>query len=199
MIGGFKLLRRVCNIYLIITFALLLCGCTTGSISPAPLPEAVLKLASSSQRPIGLSVKTDINRDIRAYQYAFIVVPLGAVALPSPVEYVSSVLYRELALSGYRPITYPAELASGRNFPLLEVNVEELNISGFDLFVTRRVRATVKLSGKLINREGNIIRSAYSQSVISLYRRYAFKPELEGALMRAVNQAASDLLSKIGI
>lgn len=179
-----------------LTYWLLFCvslsACHQTTLSPEHLPPEVFKLAASGT-PLSVEISVVSDLEQGGTQFALLAFPFGSVSIPDPQLYLEQILYRELALAGFRP-HFHANSAG----PLhLQVELKSLRSTAYDLVFMRRIRASTELSFTLAGDSGAKIVSFDTFESESEYRKYGFEQDLRIVLNKAVRKALSPLLNTL--
>ncbi|MCB0333856.1 MAG: hypothetical protein KDD55_10190 [Bdellovibrionales bacterium] len=171
---------------------LLLFGCHHTTLSPDLLPPEAFRLASSGT-PLSVELVSSDELRVGGTQYALLLLPFGSVSLTEPELYVEQVLYRELALAGFRP-----DFHRQTQLPLdLKVEIEQLRSTAYDFIFVRKIVASAKLSFTLSGDSGTTVLSFDSFESESEYRKYGFEQDLRIVLNRAIQKAFSPLVQSL--
>jgi hypothetical protein len=159
-------------------------SCVRTGLTADPAPRSLSKLAHLNNRPIRLEVEAPQSPISLGHQYLLIVIPFGRITLEEPKKYIFNLVYEDLVLKGFSPVT-----AHGTKREL-RVKLESMNATAYDLLFIRLVRCSVDLD---INFNGLHF---IAQGSASSFRRYGFKPQIEELLKAASKDAMQDMLSK---
>lgn len=169
-----------------------LMGCVTTELASGKTAPEVTRLASLSARKLEVAVEEVEDPHPLGSQFMLLVIPFGRIVLPDPERRVATAIERSLAIRGTRALLVDAPGPGS-----LAVSIEALEISAYDLLVTRRLSGRVRLSGTLIGRDGHPRRHYTSEASESSFRRYGFEPQLEEVLSGALHQAVEELLREL--
>ena len=196
------MISKVFRKTLLLGFLLALCCCAQTTIHGGLLDPQVAKLVNLNQHRLGLRVLlandlTGKNRT-NGHQFVFLFLPLGKVVIEHPDNALFTELYSALTLRGYKVVPALQTQVNSPNFPVLEVTLEQLTLSAYDLFFTRRLACSLTLNAKLWREDGAQLIGSTSINE-SKYRSLGFRPQLEGLLRHSFDQGISDLFVKLGL
>lgn len=175
-----------------LAFLFLLSSCASTTIHRNPLDLKTFELAARGSTPLALQIKAYAEPETSAvgHQFLLVLLPFGSVRFDSPTEYTRSELYRRLAILGYRPMS---SSTTSQNVPTLEVEIQSLSLNAYDLIVTRRVVADVRLRLVLRNALGAEQVSQEVAGHSAQFHRFGFRTELTEALETAFEEALGPL------
>lgn len=163
-------------------------GCTHTPIRRTSIAPAVFELAARNAHPLQVIVTHSLS-ETQGHQYLLVMFPLGRVTVEDPSGEVFSTLYPMLASRGVKPVR-PGDCTA---CPLLSLNLSDLSLSAFDLLVTRRVRARVRLEAALHSASGALLWVTSVGGSSSTLRHYGFAPQLRSALDKALSEALEQI------
>ncbi len=175
-----------------LVFCLFLSACHQTTLSPESLPPEVFKLAATGT-PLSVEISTESDLEQGGTQFALLALPFGSVSISNPQLYLEQILYRELALAGFRPHLHPNSPE-----PLhLQLELKSLRSTAYDLIFMRKVIASAELSFTLAGDSGAKVVSFDSFESESEYRKYGFEQDLRIVLNKAVRKALRPLINTL--
>ena len=178
-----------------------LCSCLRTELEVPYQDSAFNKLKNAPGTPIEVEVSSIETIDNSGNQYLLFAIPFGSVTVSNPSLRVQQSLERNLATRGYSFNQHTqTPRRSRRSKPSIKVSVQELSVTGYDLFLTRNVVARIKLEASLYDSEsGRLISQTHTQVKENIYRSQAFKNELNEVIDLAVNKASTDIIEDFNL
>ena len=166
---------------------ILLCnGCITSNISQNSLEPASIKLAHLQTKTLGLKVTKTID-NYAGHQYLLFIIPFGKVKIKDPVNDIFNITFRELALRGF-------QVAEANN--QLEIEINDLSLSAYDLFLTRNLSSELSISCKLY-RNGKLSKISLQKSTLSRFKSYGFEQQLKSLWQENTQNAIKACLAEL--
>jgi hypothetical protein len=188
--------RNRITLYGMVTFvACAVSGCFSTHLSESSPPPDLDALVESAQVHLPLYVQNPLEGSSHGYQFLLIVLPITRVFPDQLTSLVTTKMTTHAGFGGYGLLS---RLPPGTPTPRLEVSIESVSVNGYDLIVTRRPSASITLRGRLFTAEGTM-RDCQSSGSFSEFARFAFAGDLEGALERATDTAAKELVGCLGL
>lgn len=165
-------------------------GCVRTEISPLTTQPEIARLSALASRQVALEVQLSPDLDERVgSQFTFIFLPIGSVYVPSLADAIKTIATEQLALLGVRA----TPTASTR----LRLTVNQLALSGYDLFFIRRISCRLALSAELLNPNGAPRRFWHTSLQRAATRKAAFEPQLRLLFEETLREALQEILSKV--
>ena len=166
-----------------------LSSCTGACIAPQEIVPQVLKLRSSNSKNIQLNIQSKKDFNPVGHQYLFFVIPFGRISLADTVTSIHNEVYTRLAVLGINV----SNAANSR----LEISIENVQLSAYDLFVIRNIYCEIELKLSVYDSNGALKRTWNQKTGKSAYKALAFHAELEHifrqCLSETINQALVSL------
>ncbi len=172
-----------------------LSGCFSVSLEPVRhLPE-VHRLLAIPTRELRLEIEVPQSTQLVGYQYLLVIVPVTRVYVPHLEREVGTQLAVAAARRGVRlrPATHDVS-ATPKPPPTLRVVVEEVTLSGYDLFFVRRPWGAVTMSGTVELPDGGRRRCQVTHEHGST-ERFAFAEQLSRTLAETLEGASEALFN----
>lgn len=170
-------------------------GCVKTTLTPEALDRPFLSLAAANRNPINIVIVEPEPEFTLGHQFLFPIFPVGRINTSDMGRFLSKAAFQELSLAGYSPQGQSSFTNSGAT---LTINLKKASLSGYDLFLTRRLKCDLSISG--VYQKNGLSRGEYTtQTEVSHYETYAFKSELENVFDECLRQAMSDLLLGLGL
>ena len=184
--------------------SLLLASCTLVALQACfsthlqsfePLPQ-LEQLVESSPTKIALHVQRSDTDSSAGNQFLFFIIPVTRVFPDTTEAIVRSKFITRAGLAGIG-LTTTAE-NSPPVTPRIDVQIDSVAVSGYDLFVVRRPAASISLTATLVTHDGTSRRCSTSASYAT-FARFAFAKQLEQAIEEASDSAAVKALTCLGL
>ena len=94
---------------------------------------------------------------------------------------------------GYNPLPPQGPLKTA----ILKVEITRVRASAYDLIFFRRILCEVGLRATLVSSAGVLLHASESEGRSSSLKAFAFTPQIEWELTKAVNAASENLLSQL--
>lgn len=178
--------------FLNLLILLLLSGCAVTYLDGPTIGANYPRLAAANKRALTVAV-TGSNEELTlGHQYVLFAIPAGIVRAANPAQMVSTALFRTLAEQGFRPTV---SIEPSTTPPDLEVALDNLSVTAYDLFFFRIVNCSVTLKGKLLSNG-----SAFeTRSTLSEPRMLGFKPRLEACIESVLDEGTKKLLYALNV
>jgi hypothetical protein len=180
---------------LAIVLACVLPGCFSTHLVPATESDALIdKLIASTSSNLPLKISFPEAQKSHGFQFIIGIIPFSRIFAEKLPDTLTAKLQFHAAKSGYG-LTQNSSSKSGH---MLSVNVDNLSLNGFDILVIRNPSASVSLTGTIRLASGRS-KVCSAQGSSSHLAKFAFSPQLNHALDLALDSAAKDLLSCLGL
>lgn len=169
-----------------------------------------LIIAASANQPVVTLVLCDtVPERVVGHQFLLVIVPFGSVMLNAPNEQLYHSLFEELTLAGYRPrrgfspiLNSSAIYKAGARRQTtshyqLQVRVERLQLSAYDLLFIRRLKADIELSFDLYDSSGHFRGAWNSKGQRTLWHRFGFNKQLTWLLQQTLRDVASQAAGEL--
>lgn len=170
-------------------------GCVSTKLTPRPIEPPFASLARANRNPINIVIESPGTELSLGHQFLFPIFPVGTISAPEAENFLSQSAFRELSLAGFTPLTDSVRHDAQ---PTLSIALKSASLSGYDLFVTRKIKCSVAVTG-LYSKDRGIPRQFTSEANVSEYETYAFKPELERLFDRCLRESMVRLLDGLGM
>ncbi len=175
----FSLISRASGRFLLLITPLFFTGCFAFYLPDRPVPAEISSTAARLAPSLQFSMTAPTQSDLHTGNQYLLFFPFRRIYLENPAEFFSRKAHVAAALEGKR-IEY-----SERN-PDLELIVEEVSLSAFDLFVTRKIVASITVRASIDDQlsphaltfsesDSDFVRYAFSDSLHSLLERVTLK------------------------
>jgi hypothetical protein len=183
-----SLARRLVSL---VVFGTLLQGCFSARLSSFTPPSHLSELAESAAIQIPMFVTNNTEEQSHGFQFLLGFLPVTRIFPDSLSEMVAA---KMVTHAGFRNFGLVARAPETLAAPRVETFVEDVQINGYDLLVTRRPSASVSLRAVLHTREG-LLRECHGNGSYAEFSRFAFERDLEHALEEAVDLAAQQAIT----
>lgn len=175
----------------------LLSACTTSNLYPTGVKPEVIALANSNTREIIIKVTNSFNLESLGHQYLAILFPMGEIRHESLEQTLMQKLYTELAQRGYRPRIDVVRDYRNMETDELTVDLANIQLTAYDLLMTRKVVSKVKLRGEYDSLRVNIPLTYTISSAYSEYKTMPFQAQLQRILEKSIESSVRDLLNQL--
>ncbi len=182
-----------------LSLAIFLCSCTTSNLYPSGVKPEVIALANSNNREIILKVTNSFNLDSLGHQYLGILFPMGNIRHELLEQSLLQKLYTELTLRGYRPRIDLERKPNNLKIDQIKVDLSNIQLTAYDLLMTRKVVSKVKLRGEFDSLRVNIPITYTMSSAYSEYKTMPFQAQLQRILDKSIDASIRDLLNQLRI
>ncbi len=177
----------------------LLSSCSTSNLYPPGVKPEVIALAESSNREIILKVTNSFQLDSLGHQYLGILFPAGEIRHEFLEQALLQKLYTELTLRGFRPRIDLERTPNNIKIDQLKVDLANVQLTAYDLLMTRKVVSKVKLKADFDSLRINVPISYTMSSAYSEYKTMPFKAQLQRILDKSLDASIKDLLNQLRI
>jgi hypothetical protein len=180
--------------FLLCTLLTSFCGCFSTHLPETPIPSHLPRLLRLSEQDIPTTIKYASSTQTVGYQY-LLAIPLSRVYAPHLQETLTQRLALHAGINKYQlAFDNPSAIADTR----IEVSIKDIRINGFDLLFVRRPTTHLAIQATLY-RFGKSSRECTTRQDVSDFKAFAFSEELQAVLETAVDQAAQDIITCLGL
>lgn len=180
-------------------FLICLSACSTSQLYPQGVKPEVIALAKSNNREIILKVTNSFQVDSLGHQYLGILFPAGEIRHEFLEQALLQKLYTELTLRGYRPRIDLERTEKYIKIDELKVDLANVQLTAYDLLMTRKVVSKVKLKASYDSLRINVPISFTISSAYSEYKTMPFKDQLQRIIDKSLDSTIRDLLNQLRI
>lgn len=190
-----------CRLTIILILSLGLLGCLRTELTSPSISNSHFKLAALAPKTIKLLVNSAVaDNQTLGNQYLLLLIPFGQIHLDSPRQNVLRRAYEELSIRGYKPIIVSSleqDSSSQTMAPTLELNLNSLSLTAFDLLFLRRISSKLTLQGRLLSSRAEGLDRAESERSESAFARLAFRVDLEPILNKNIEISVKEILDRL--
>ncbi len=180
--------------YLLSMLLFSFCGCFSTHLPETPAPSHLQRLLRLSEQDIPTTIDYASPAKPVGYQY-LLIMPLSRVFAP----HIKETLTQRLALhAGINKYQLAFDNQSTRADTRIEISIKEIRINGFDLLFVRKPTTHLIIQATLY-RFGKSSRECTTRQDVSNFKAFAFSNELQAVLETAVDRAAQDIITCLGL
>lgn len=183
------------NIRIVTLLIPIIAGCFSTRLPKIPTPSALPRLIEAAEMQMPLRVVANDQATDVGYQYMLFGIPVARVDAPYISESVGAAVTKH---AGVARIGLVPPSDRGLENPRVEVRVSKLRVNGYDFLLFRRPTASITMVGTFHQQPGKI-RECEASAEYAEFSSFAFVKELNRALEQAVDSAAHQLVSCMGL